>query len=343
MEKRHYKNIDGLRAICCFGIIAMHIQANTSYEVDGFFYNNIIPSWTLFVYLFLIISGFAMSCGYFEAFKEGKIDLEKFYIKRYAKILPFFALLVGLDVILERSKESLFEGIVELTMVYGLLPNNSLNVIGVSWTLGVIFLFYMLFPFFVFLLKNKRRAWFSFAISIAISYMCEAYFFTDKFVVADFTARHSFLYCVPYFICGGIVYLYREKLYNWINKFAIVQLVISIVITILFYTTNLISGTIGMLLLFASWLILCIGKDNIILSNKVAKFLGGISMEMYLAHMVIFRLLEKTGVVSLFGSKWYGYCLVFILTVIILISFIYCYKFVTQKINALAKGYGKNS
>ncbi|KDS55941.1 acyltransferase domain protein [Phocaeicola vulgatus str. 3975 RP4] len=48
------------------------------------------------------------------------------------------------------SKGSLFEAFMNCTLVFGLLPNNSLEVIGVGWFLGTVFLFYMLFPFFVF-------------------------------------------------------------------------------------------------------------------------------------------------------------------------------------------------
>lgn len=46
-----------------------------------------------------------------------------------------------------------------MTLCQGLLPNMRIEVIGVSWTLAVIFVFYMLFPFFCFLIGNKKRAW----------------------------------------------------------------------------------------------------------------------------------------------------------------------------------------
>ena len=53
MEKKHYGTIDGLRMIAAFGIVMMHIRANNSYEISGFVYNNIIPSFTNFVFLFI--------------------------------------------------------------------------------------------------------------------------------------------------------------------------------------------------------------------------------------------------------------------------------------------------
>ena len=65
MERR-YENLDGVRTICCLAIIAMHIDANTSYEaLGGYVGEVIILSWTQLVYLFLLISGFGMCCGYY--------------------------------------------------------------------------------------------------------------------------------------------------------------------------------------------------------------------------------------------------------------------------------------
>ena len=80
--------------------------------------------------------------------KEGvDISVEDFYKKRYIKIWPYFALLCALDFVISPSKESLFEVFTNLTLCQGLLPNAKISVIGVSWTLAVIFVFYMLFPF----------------------------------------------------------------------------------------------------------------------------------------------------------------------------------------------------
>lgn len=210
MTKR-YDNIDCLRALSCFAIIAMHIQANTHYTISGFVYSKVIPSWTWLVYLFLIISGFSMCCGYFSQIAERTIDLDTFYLKRFQKVVPFFAFLVLIAVVMEHTKESAYEGFIELTMSFGLLPNNSLELLGVCWTLGVIFVFYMMFPYFVFLLSHKKRAWFTLITSLLLNQLCSTYFFTEKFVLSTFTPRHSFLFCTPFFISGGGGYLVIQR------------------------------------------------------------------------------------------------------------------------------------
>ena len=82
--KVHINNIDGLRAISCIGIIAMHILANSNYSAaEGWMKNTFIPSLTLLVYLFMMISGFGMSMGYYERFKKHTVDLNAFYKRRW--------------------------------------------------------------------------------------------------------------------------------------------------------------------------------------------------------------------------------------------------------------------
>lgn len=199
--KERYDNLDGLRTIACLGIIAMHIQANARYDL-GTAGNTIVSSWTHFVPLFLMISGFGMFCGYYDRFRDGTVSIKQFYDRRYQKILPFFITLILIDIVLSHNLSHLIEGNTEATLTFGLLPNNQPEVVGVCWTLGVIFLFYMLFPFVVYLLWTKRKAWYVFCGSILISCFCSFYYFTDKFVVEGFAARHNILYCAPYLVWG---------------------------------------------------------------------------------------------------------------------------------------------
>ena len=95
-----------------------------------------------------MVSAFGMCCGYYEKFKAGTINIEAFYKRRYEKLWPFFALLCILDVVISPSADSVYEIFANLTMLQGLLPNPQISVVGVSWTLAVIFVFYLLFPFF---------------------------------------------------------------------------------------------------------------------------------------------------------------------------------------------------
>ncbi len=329
--KERYDNLDGLRAISCICIIAMHIKANTSYHIDDWIFQYVVGAWWHLVALFLMISGFGMFCGYYEKFKDGSINLNGFYLKRYNKILPFFISLIIIDVIIYRSVEHVVEGITEATLVFGLLPNNQPDVIGVCWTLGIIFLFYMLFPFMVFLCWNKKRALMTFTVSILISLFCSCYFFTDKFVVEGFAPRHNFLYSAPWIIGGGIVYLYRKEIKILVAKSRWLWLGVCVALDVIWH---LIPGNIeGIdvwmlknLVLYLPWLMYAISVKSSILSNKVMRYLSGISLELYLAQMIMFRFVEKAKCLYLFGTGWGSFIFTWIAVVVGLIVFIELWK-----------------
>lgn len=338
LKKKHYNSIDGLRALACLGIILMHIEANTEYRLNGsFLFDRCIPSLTWLVYLFFIISGFGMCAGYLEKFWKGTIDLETFYKKRYRKILPFFGLLLLIAFVLEHSVSALYEISIEVLLLHGLLPNNAVSVIGVCWFLGVVFLFYLLFPAFSVLMKTKKRAWMSLFISLWIVFACDKYFFSNYFVTNSFTPRHNFLYCLPLFIGGGLVYLYREEITFACEKYRWLLLVVCLAVSVAWYLIPYSQKMLfycGTLLLYCLWLSYAIGSDSKFLSLKPMRFLSSISMEMYLAQMIVFRVVEKLHFLYIFGNAgiggWASFLLAFVLTVAGLICFIECYRFAVR-------------
>lgn len=333
---RHYASIDGLRVISCISIIAMHIQANTEYAiteagVSGFLYHHFVPALTWLVYLFLMISGFGMCAGYLKRFQDGTVELESFYKKRYAKILPFFGFLLIIALAFEPSLVNFYEATVEAMFLHGLLPNNAMNVLGVCWTLGVIFLFYLLFPAFTVLMKSKRRAWVALVASLWINFICQQYFFTETFVTELFTPRHSFIYCLPLFIAGGLVYLYRNEIRAVCGRHRWGILLLCILVTVIYFIYKVYGVRPRveyyiLLPVFMLWLSYVVGVDSKILSCKAMRYLGSISMEMYLAQMIIFRLVEKMKLLYVLGTGWLGFLMSTAMTVIGLMIFIECYK-----------------
>ena len=66
MQKERYEGIDGLKAYAIIGIAIMHVLANGEYGLQGFVFEQLIPSFPDLVLLFLVISGFGMCCGYYQ-------------------------------------------------------------------------------------------------------------------------------------------------------------------------------------------------------------------------------------------------------------------------------------
>ena len=263
-------------------------------------YNTIIPSFTNFVFLFMVISAFGMCCGYYDKILHNKLSMTDFYKKRFVKVLPFFALLVMLDVVIEHSMNSIYEGFADITLLFGLLPNAGIiSVIGVGWFLGLVFVFYLMFPFFCVLLENKKRAWIAFVISLVYNFVGTQYFNIS---------RNNILYSGCFFIAGGLLYLYREQIAK-INKW--ILLMIIIVSVLLYYLIG--GNTYTCMVVSVALVLYAMVSTGGILDNKVTKFFSDISMEIYLSHMVIFRIIEKLKLSTMFGKDWLQYSITVIL------------------------------
>lgn len=256
----------------------MHLKANNAYKIEGFIYNNIIPSFSSFVYLFMVISAFGMCCGYYNKIIQERVDFSAFYKKRYIRILPFFSVLVVIDLIMNFSWRSVAESIADVTLTFGLFPND-IEIVGVGWFLGLVFAFYLIFPFYCTLISSKGKARLSLVIAIILNLVLDL-----RFEVGS----NNIIYSLCFFILGGIMYQYRGKLEKTAIYLTLPIVILSIVIL---YVIG--KNTFTILLASGSMLALAISNDNIILNNPFTKFISDISMEIYLSHMVIFRGMEK--------------------------------------------------
>lgn len=307
MNNKKYENLDGMRAYACLAIVLMHVMGNGYMDLSGFVFEKVIHSFTYFTLFFMEISAFSMCCGYFERIRDGSIRIDQFYKRRYEKVWPFFAILCTIELILEHSLNSLYEWFADLTLVFGLIPNNSISVVGVGWFLGTIFVFYMIFPFFTVIIKNTRNAWLVLIASIILHLLCDIRF-------ADAANKGNIIYSSMFFVSGGVIYLYREKLQKF--KASIVALIV-VALAVGFLLVN--DSYYMMLLLFTALLVLGIvgnGKVSVILfRNKTVCFIGSISMEIYLCHMFVYRLIEKMKLTVLFQNRILNYILVSVGTI----------------------------
>lgn len=59
-----------------------------------------------------------------------------------------------------------------------------------------------------------------------------------------------------------------------------------------------------------------------VLENRITRFFSNISMEIYLSHMVLFRVIEQLGLNTQFGNGWLQYLItvVLVLTATVIFS-----------------------
>ena len=332
MAQERYENLDGIRAYACIGIVLMHVLANGNFGLTGFVFEKLIPSFTNFTLLFMLLSAFSMCCGYYERFRNGTISLEQFYTRRYQRIWPFFALLCTAELILSHSLNALYEWFADLTLAFGFIPNHGIEVVGVGWFLGTIFVFYMIFPFFVFLMKDKKRAWFVMGVCLILHLLCIV-----RFEAAN--GRENIIYSSIFFVAGGLIYLYRNSLksLNTVWK-AVVGIATVAALAVYYLVTSGSLSVIILLLLFALLTIVGIssggGISKTLLQNKIVRFIGGLSMEIYLCHMFVYRIFEKLNVIHITGNEIVNYSLIAVGTIAGAIAIAFCWSILQKRIQA---------
>lgn len=323
-ETNRYDALDGLRMIAAFGIVMMHVKANSVYSIDGWLYKTCITSFTNLVFLFMVVSSFGMCCGYYDKIINNKISITDFYAKRFRKILPFFTILVLIDLIVSPSVDALYEAFADITLLFGFLPEcGDISVIGVGWFIGLVFVFYIAFPFFCTLLTSKKKAWAAFAISLMYNYACLHYFNVG---------RNNILFSACFFIVGGLLYLYREQIAH-INRW--IMLAVTAVSIALYYILN--GNVAGCLIVSVALVMYAMLSNGGLLDNKVAAFFSGISMEIYLSHMFIFRIIEKIKLNYIFGYSWGGYISTVVLVLIGTTAFAVVVKHILRYLNGVLK------
>ncbi|OUN38698.1 hypothetical protein B5G28_08380 [Faecalibacterium sp. An77] len=297
-----YPGLHALRVGSMFGILAMHVFINGQYSVGaGFWSKQFIPSLTDLVYVFFAISAFGISCGYYDKLKSGQIRIEEFYKKRWIKIWPFFALLCVLDFVLSPSKEALYEMFADLTLSFGYLSHKHIQVMGVGWTLGVIFLFYIAFPYFVFLCANRRRAIFSFGVATLLNFVCVQHFEVG---------RNNFAYSAVYFLLGELFFLYKVEIERILQRHRSLVWLLTAVALVMYYAWKV--NLLTRLLVVSSMLCWGISAKR---CPHLVQFLSGVSFEVYLCHMVMYRGIEKLQLLYLFGNNATSY-----ITVVVMVS-----------------------
>ena len=164
-------------------------------------------------------------------------------------------------------------------------------------------------------------------VALVFNWLCANYFKAG---------RTSIVYDAIYFIAGGLIFLYRKELAEFASKYKIIAGAVLLIATVAYFALG--SSTLTMLFFCVAALVYTIGcKVGGVLVNPVAKFLGGISFEIYLCHMVIYRVLEKLHLVHLFGNGLLAYIFTAVAVICGSVMFSVCAKWFLNKIETFLK------
>ncbi len=333
-NKLHYNGIDGLRTIGCICIVLLHVYSNLEISIDNFIFNNFVSYFGSFVNMFFMISSFSLCCGYYEKFENKNIDLKLFYRSRFLKIIPFFGFVCLIDLILNFDGiTTIYEFIANISLLFGFMPNNKINMIGVGWYLGILFVFYIIFPFYYTCICSKKRAWLSFVVSIILMFIVKYHFSVNY----DGTTIFNYL---PYLFGGSLLYLYRYNILEFVKKIKLLWMILTILSFIACYMTPNFIGNFDVsffkyIIFFSILIIAGISCDGIVLSNKFTKFISKNSLEIYLSHMILYRLVEKASYLFKIQNQFILFVICFLLVFLLTIFFCLVVKYIFKKIKFL--------
>lgn len=113
---------------------------------------------------------------------------------------------------------------------------------------GSHFVFYMLFPFFCFLIENKKRAWGVAVAALVFNWLCTNYFKAG---------RTNIVYDAIYFIAGGLIFLYRKELAEFTSKHKVIAGAILLIAAVAYFALG--GNTLTMLFFCVAALVYTLG------------------------------------------------------------------------------------
>jgi peptidoglycan/LPS O-acetylase OafA/YrhL len=114
----------------------------------------------------------------------------------------------------------------------------------------------------------------------------------------------NIVYSFCFFVVGGLIYLYRKELSSLKPYITIPVMCIAVAFYYNYKGALPVTRTVSYLLVAASLLIFAItdAGSKVLHNNRFTEYISGVSMEIYLCHMVVFRGVEKLGLNTMFGN-----------------------------------------
>lgn len=153
--------LEVLRGLAASGIVLFHLHAIYLPVPEGWI-RDVVKSLSAAVPLFFALSAFSLLFGYADRLGS-TADLVRFYTRRAFRILPLFYALLAFQLLRELYQThwiSLSTLVVNLLFLFPFFPGQHESLVWAGWSLGVEWLFYLIFPLMVLLARSVRAsAW----------------------------------------------------------------------------------------------------------------------------------------------------------------------------------------
>lgn len=253
------------------------------------------------VTFFFILSGFLIALSHKDRFLTGELDAKHFIIKRCATIFPLQWLFTIVFVIFSINVVSYWAIPFHLTLTQSLNPlweiNFTLNT--PSWFLSSIFVCYLLTPYILMHLKERRKF-------VALFVVCVLSWQVFLCCLPDEIGRKWLCYINPFvrlinYCTGVLLALYWQNIKKLISGIRLKTIILTLIEVFVVVLIGFVICNVGASgwdkyvrfpALFLSFsiclfiIVFCIGKGAIskVLSLPVFKKLGALSIVIYMSH-----------------------------------------------------------
>jgi peptidoglycan/LPS O-acetylase OafA/YrhL len=305
-NKKLMPEVDGLRFLAILPVMLMHANTsinrllnNDSPNISEQF-DSIVGTGESGVLIFFAISGFILALPFLRSLNNNtEVNLKEYFLRRLTRLEPtYFIVMIimflvhlvlrtfGLEVLISHFFASLFYS---HSIIYG--ASSIIN--PVTWSLEVEIQFYILLPFFIYLIF-----YFNFFARL-FAYLLLLFlipFFLHQLPLGDFYLDKSILNFIQYFFSGILVadcYINLK-----IRDSLILVDFIGLISLISIFLIEYLGGQkilMPIALIFSFWAVL---KGKIVksfFSNSIISVIGGMCYSFYLLHYPLFYFLIKLG------------------------------------------------
>jgi peptidoglycan/LPS O-acetylase OafA/YrhL len=344
-DSNRLEGIESIRWIAAAMIVVYHTVEMTRLPIPSAL-NVIKTHFGTGVPLFYTLSGFVLSFGYLDSL-ETREQIRRFYIRRVLRIAPLFYVMLAVWMAYSRFKSAYyvvgpFEFLLNVSLLFGLVPGREESLVAAGWSIGVEVLFYLVFPVVAALLTNVAAA----AAALCVFSIVSSLTF-NKLQSLDigFYAYGNLLTHSPYFLCGILAYLvwrrdgFRSRPVLGGSLLALVSLAVvglvywppAYLFLVSFTVVNAVRAVWAVVL--AGFILAICYRPIRVIVNPVTRYLGTISFSLYLLHpfVIAFSMDEQRYLASVLHDGWSALAirLVLVFTVVIALASL-SYSFVEK-------------
>lgn len=297
---RRLHGLDLIRGICALGVMVYHyVHFSGLGSLDGM--------GTYGVYVFFVLSGFAMAYRYTNDVLD-ETFVRSFFAARALRIFPLFGLVAILRYLTGPADTfSAAQLLMNITPLMGMADPTAFSSLVVGgWSIMVEWSFYLIFPF-VMLVRSTRGMLAVFAFTLLINYLhTQAAYYPPDYVKIDrvpsFTESMTFLAYFAGGMVGARIFTRHPDIQRHLKGNAPLILAVIMLMTIFMLPQVVpfagrkifLSGGVALCLILFSVALVYLsatGSPNAPLRNA-AGFLGDISFALYLIHPYPYRWIE---------------------------------------------------